>query len=215
MSVIIRDANGKEIKVAGLGGGSSANAVTVPGGAAITMGEGIGAGGYQFKFTPEGDEPDLTASDVGYDHAESGLAATTVQDAVDEVADKLAAGQVYSTEEVRIGTWMGKPMYKKCYVGVTPSDPNTSKSVISDGTTAAIEHCIDIGGFIKVETSANNKIDIAPNFYWHTSIPEDTQFISTFFANGSINMNVSLSYGNKQFEIWITYTKTTDTAEST
>lgn len=157
--------------------------------------------------------PPPTASDVSYDNAASGLDAETVQGAVDEVAGKLAAGDVYSTEEVRIGTWMGKPMYKKCYVGVTPSDLNTSKSVISDGTTAAIEHCIDIGGSIKVETSANNKIDIAPNFYWHTSTPEDTQFISTFFVNGSINMNVSLSYSNKQFEIWITYTKTTDAAE--
>lgn len=122
MSIKIRDAAGNEVEVAG-GGGSSPDAVTVPGGAIIEMGEGIGDGSFAIKFTPEEDSPELGASEVGYDNASSGLEATTVQGAVDEVAAaveavraKQEAGTVYSTEEVLVGTWIdGKPLYRRVW----------------------------------------------------------------------------------------------------
>ena len=35
--------------------------------------------------------------------------------------------ETYSTEEQRIGTWFGRPLYRKCYEVVLPSAANTSK----------------------------------------------------------------------------------------
>ena len=40
------------------------------------------------------------------------------------------AGEVYSTEETRIGTWVdGKPLYKKAFVDTTGSEYNNWKTI--------------------------------------------------------------------------------------
>lgn len=63
----------------------SANAVTMPGGAGLAVPEGLGPGPYTLEMDGEGVEA-LTASDIGYDGTGSGLAAETVQQAVDGLA---------------------------------------------------------------------------------------------------------------------------------
>lgn len=225
MSVIIRDAAGNEKKVAGLGGGGSANAVTVPGGAAITMEEGLGEGPYEFEFTAEEDAPELSASDVSYDNTGSGLAATSVQDAVDEVAASveavkasLAAGEVYSTEEVRIGTWVdGEPLYRKTYVLSMQVDASgLNKFVNIDAGWSGRQIKGISGGLWEINTSwalplysinvNNGSSDEIFIFNFYTS--EGRLFYNLLFPS-------SWSGTTLTAEGTIEYTKPTDTARST
>lgn len=62
---------------------SAANAVTVPGGATLEMGASLGEGPYTFEFEEDGDGSAVSAAQVSYDGTASGLAAETVQGALD------------------------------------------------------------------------------------------------------------------------------------
>lgn len=53
-----------------------------------------------------------TADKVSYDNTDSWLESENVQDAIDELS-KSDCGEIYSTDETRIGTWIdGKPLYR-------------------------------------------------------------------------------------------------------
>lgn len=57
----------------------------------------------------------VSANSTSYDNSTSGLEATNVQEAIDELAEN-SGGSSYSTEERIIGTWIdGKPLYEKTY----------------------------------------------------------------------------------------------------
>ena len=66
----------------------SADAVTVPGGGTMQMGESLGNGPYTIEVTEDGEGGDLSAEYVGYSNTGSGLEATNVQEAIDELAQK-------------------------------------------------------------------------------------------------------------------------------
>ena len=66
----------------------SADAVTVPGGGTMQMGESLGDGPYTIEVTEDGEGGDLSAEQVGYSNTGSGLEATNVQEAIDELAKK-------------------------------------------------------------------------------------------------------------------------------
>ena len=66
----------------------SADAVTVPGGGTRQMGESLGDGPYTIEVTEDGEGGDLSAEYVGYSNTGSGLEATNVQEAIDELAQK-------------------------------------------------------------------------------------------------------------------------------
>ena len=66
----------------------SADAVTVPGGGTMQMGESLGDGPYTIEVTEDGEGGDLSAEQVGYSNTGSGLEATNVQEAIDELAGK-------------------------------------------------------------------------------------------------------------------------------
>ncbi len=63
---------------------SAENAVTVPSGASIEMGESLGEGPYTFEFSEDGEAGGaVSAAQVSYDGTGSGLAAETVQGGLD------------------------------------------------------------------------------------------------------------------------------------
>ena len=66
----------------------SADAVTVSGGGTMQMGESLGDGPYTIEVTEDGEGGDLSAEYVGYSNTGSGLEATNVQEAIDELAGK-------------------------------------------------------------------------------------------------------------------------------
>lgn len=66
----------------------SADAVTVSGGGTMQMGESLGEGPYTIEVTEDGEGGGLSAEQVGYSNTGSGLEATNVQEAIDELAKK-------------------------------------------------------------------------------------------------------------------------------
>lgn len=66
----------------------SADAVTVSGGGTMQMGESLGNGPYTIEVTEDGEGGGLSAEQVGYSNTGSGLEATNVQEAIDELAKK-------------------------------------------------------------------------------------------------------------------------------
>lgn len=64
------------------------DAVTVPGGGTMQMGKSLGEGPYTIEVTEDGEGGDLLAEQVGYSNTGSGLEATNVQEAIDELAGK-------------------------------------------------------------------------------------------------------------------------------
>ncbi len=66
----------------------SADAVTVSGGGTMQMGESLVEGPYTIEVTEDGEGGDLSAEYVGYSNTGSGLEATNVQEAIDELAQK-------------------------------------------------------------------------------------------------------------------------------
>lgn len=60
--------------------------LSIPGGGTMQMGESLGDGPYTIEVTEDGEGGDLSAEQVGYSNMGSGLEATNVQEAIDELA---------------------------------------------------------------------------------------------------------------------------------
>ena len=69
------------------------DAVTVPGGGTMQMGESLGEGPYTIEVTEDGEGGDLSAEQVGYNNEGTGLTATNVQDAVTELFTSVSEGK--------------------------------------------------------------------------------------------------------------------------
>lgn len=72
----------------GGGTGSQKDLVKVDGSGVLELPETLGPGPYIIEFTEE-DETSITASNVTYTNTTSGLTATNVQTAIDELAETL------------------------------------------------------------------------------------------------------------------------------
>ena len=62
--------------------------LSIPGGGTMQMGESLGDGPYTIEVTEDGEGGGLSAAQVGYSNTGSGLEATNVQEAIDELAGK-------------------------------------------------------------------------------------------------------------------------------
>lgn len=112
---------------------------------------------------------------------------------------------VYSTEEVRVGTWFGKPLYRK-----------TSGNVSIVGETNVIipiSELTDAGVFVSVQGVVKNKT---------TNVTISIPFTSP--ASGSAYIGVNRTVGvfvgatdltGYECYAWVEYTKTTDTGGTT
>lgn len=86
------------------------DAVTVPGGGAIEMGEGLGEGPYTFEYSEDGEGSAVRAEQVSYDGTGSGLVAETVQGALDALNEqKVTANNGTVTGEAVLLDDMTKP----------------------------------------------------------------------------------------------------------
>jgi hypothetical protein len=108
----------------------------------------------------------------------------------------VANKNVYSTSEIRIGTWIdGKPVYRK---------------VIQFATGVAVDVDIDLTSLnikrlVKIEGTSGEDTDTRPiNFYYLGNE------ISTRYSGGHMYVYSSSAYGDKLSYLIIEYTKTTD-----
>lgn len=73
-----------------------------------------------------------SAENINYNNTESGLEATNVQDAVDELNNTLMDLETYSSTETIIGKWINnKPIFRKCFDGVSYLTKNSDKIILN------------------------------------------------------------------------------------
>lgn len=129
------------------------NAVTVPGGGTMQMGESLGAGPYTIEVTEDGEGGDLSAEQVGYNNEVTGITATNVQDAVTELFTSVSEGKAAIAAAItdngvataadatfqqmaeKIGEIQSTPEYE--LVEVSTSGANTQFITLKDGALLA------------------------------------------------------------------------------
>lgn len=115
-------------------------------------------------------------------------------------AGQTTGGEIYSTEETRIGTWIdGKPIYRMAFTGTTINGENK----LLDN----VDSLIDIKGFIALnDTYGNGKMFPC----WSMSATDQINILIS--TNNSLILRAGSYEANKSFQVAIEYTKTTDTA---
>lgn len=110
------------------------------------------------------------------------------------------AGENYSTEETRIGTWIdGKPLYRRVIEGITPSSSGSSNSVANFGSSIRFVHYYGI-----VHLNNSTRL-VAPN-------RAGSEYIGLYASNeSSISCITTWSSAlSKPIFVVGEYTKTTD-----
>lgn len=136
----------------------------------------------------------------------SGVSMDQVNTAIQEAVANIDTGEVYSTEEVRIGTWIdGKPLYRKV-IETTSPDTAAVRMIANIGSGKDIVH---ISGVI-INPKNKDRFDINMIILFVSP----NQWISTYVSgNGGVYMAVSGDpFLSKPVCIRIEYTKTTDVA---
>lgn len=118
-----------------------------------------------------------------------------------EVTTKLTTEEVYSTEEQVIGTWMGKPLYRKLIRCNAPAQEG-------DYPVATLDEEINIKNIYGVMINGDIPSQgqrIPLNFNENNGY-----FLATYYSLNQIHINIGGFVGNLPCEIIIEYTKTTD-----
>lgn len=129
--------------------------------------------------------------------------------AVESTTGGNSAGEIYSTDETRIGTWIdGKPLYRKVFSLKVPSDVSSVNSSEWVHYDASVDLCVKINGIIKRTSQQIYEIPYyisGDNFLWvgynlpvHATSPNSVRII------GRSNL------ANAPACVIMEYTKTTD-----
>ena len=108
----------------------------------------------------------------------------------------------YSTSEVRIGTWLGKPLYRKTItISTLPNNGYNEYIIFTD--TSVIDKCFLDEAHSYIDDNGNY---LPCNFYY------DTSNTITILITSAKKMRISTNRdrSNNTAEITINYTKTTD-----
>lgn len=116
-----------------------------------------------------------------------------------EINDSFKENNIYSTTETVVGTWMGKPLYRKVFTGTLPTGSGENTFNFSG------INIINFYGEIKSKSGATFLINT-----YYTPIPAYS--ISGWIDNsGNLKIDCGSNYNtSSQYEIVIEYTKTTD-----
>lgn len=116
------------------------------------------------------------------------------------------AGEIYSTEETVIGSWIdGRPLYRKTWVAETPSEIGAYKPIVSEDPVFYVINALPrTYGFVAYNTG-----NLPPINMYVTN----TNYIGTWFLNRKIQCIIGgAGWANKTIYITLEYTKTTDQA---
>lgn len=118
-----------------------------------------------------------------------------VENAINEVQSNLDTANTYSLEEIRIGIWFGKPLYRKVIA---------RNQIVTNGTNISISN-LNIDELVKINGKHVNNSDTYSNNFFDSS---DLKITVHALNN---NLVVWTQTGqNYTSTIWIEYTKTTD-----
>ena len=103
----------------------------------------------------------------------------------------------YSTTEYRIGTYLGKPLYRKVFIGTTDTNHHTWFYNQNIGIL------VNSGGRVKIDSNYSGQI----NTSFGGTADNDLRIVqhSTNFV-----LQTGSNYRGKDYQLWIEYTKTTD-----
>lgn len=121
----------------------------------------------------------------------------------------IAADDVYSTDEQLVGSYLGKPLYKKTVT--TTINSTTSNIVPYSALSANVDKtCIVKYKGRMTNADTGNTVTGIPCYY------ADAAFVDCFFQNNGIHIVAGTQYGvsGRICEITYYYTKTSDTAGS-
>lgn len=107
----------------------------------------------------------------------------------------------YSEEEQRIGTWLGKPLYRKVVTATTPSEINVGTDIYN-ASSLNIDMLVNIKHALKGEWNEFASNDTVFSFFSRINLSENTRQITCKITDEA--------YTNKNFYLILEYTKTTD-----
>lgn len=130
----------------------------------------------------------------------------TTSDANSEVSNN-----VYSTEEAVVGTWIdGKPIYRRCYVGIAPETTGTAESATTTSFSSGI---VNIDNVVKLDAMVRSDT-IFTSLTSLTNAGIGVLKVHYLRSTDSINIANLKMTGYNSCPVFITceYTKTTDAA---
>lgn len=132
-----------------------------------------------------------------------------VNSAIDAKLDAYEPQEVYSTEEIRIGTWIdGKPLYRKVLNNlVIPNDVSLTNSVEIASYSANVDTIADIYGICVSHTGQINK---APYYLSEGNVLWIGYNLPRHSTPNSLRIQASNQYRGTTITIILEYTKTTD-----
>lgn len=120
--------------------------------------------------------------------------------AVESTTGGNSAGEIYSTDETRIGTWIdGKPLYRKVYTGTT----GASGEVKNIGVILNLDNLINLFGTLK--TSSKNFVSLS-----FSQVGSYTTLGINAVTNMVYVLSNSQTHLNSPVTVIAEYTKTTD-----
>lgn len=130
-----------------------------------------------------------------------------VEEKVSEALENVQSGEVYSTEETRIGTWIdGKPLYRKVFDVILPI-ANASSSVEILKYDANIERVVRLYGVATIQKQAS-PIPHYFNSEYYVNIYYNTPSMAS--NPKTLRAQVGLKAASSPAIIFLEYTKSTD-----
>ncbi len=112
-------------------------------------------------------------------------------------------GEVYSTEETRIGTWIdGKPLYRRVLVAETAEKSDLTWTFDFD----PVDEMVDLYAFLHTNAPA----DIRTNYYQHSSDKFQVWTDRTRKSISTVIGAAQLNQGIGRLRIFLLYTKIAD-----
>ena len=106
----------------------------------------------------------------------------------------------FSTDEICIGTWLGKPLYRRTFNITSPSQITSSEPILILGSDCSI---VKYDGFLNTANKGSYPLNC-----WFSS----TDYIYSYVTDSNVlRLKVSLeNYANRPITVTLEYTKTTD-----
>lgn len=119
--------------------------------------------------------------------------------------------EVYSSEETRIGTWFGKPLYRKVFTGTIPTNLTVNTiTKFAVGTVANKDTLVSVQGMVPTTTTDNQyTIPIYINGLWICVMIWANMLHLCVYPPSEDTIS---KLSGQQFHLIAEYTKITDTA---
>lgn len=114
-------------------------------------------------------------------------------------------GEVYSTEETRIGTWVdGKPLYRMAVSIISPPTALTNKVYPLEAS---------VGTMVRLQAVLQSQVSVSTSKYPLPFLYEENVYLSVWYSSGSLYARAgrdAVEYLNQPVSVILEYTKTTD-----